>query len=184
MDVDQIAVEPKQLRHRQGVTGVGGGDLGEREDVSLPQQRLGRGGEREPAPVGERRRRRGRPPDRPRPRHHVQQIAPGPCPIVCDKGFAGAGIEKAAADLGHRLIRPAREDEPGPAPAFPGWLRQRIEAIIWTLKNQLGLERHNARHTDGLWARISRRILALIAVIWHNWNIGAPVKRSLIAYDH
>ncbi|MFC5822173.1 hypothetical protein [Nonomuraea harbinensis] len=115
---------------------------------------------------------------------HVTPIAPGPCPIVCDKGFAGAGIEKAVADLGHRLIRPAREDEPGPALPFPCWLHQRIEAIIWTLKNQLGLERHNARHTDGLWARISQRILALNAVIWHNWTIGAPVKRSLIAYDH
>ena len=25
--------------------------------------------------------------------------------------------------------------------AFPTWLRQRVEAIIWTLKGQLGLER-------------------------------------------
>jgi hypothetical protein len=117
---------------------------------------------------------------------HVQPIAPGPgpgpCPIVCDKGFAGAGIEKAAADLGHPLIRPARDDEP--ARPFPAWLRQHIEAIIWTLKNQLGLERHNARTTDGLWARISQRILALNAAIWHNWNTGAPTKRSLTAYDH
>ncbi|MFB9833477.1 hypothetical protein ACFFNX_14875, partial [Actinoallomurus acaciae] len=60
----------------------------------------------------------------------------------------------------------------------------RIEAIIWTLKNQLGLERHNARTTEGLWTRISQRILALNAAIWHNWLIGAPVKRSLTAYDH
>ncbi|MEW9555300.1 hypothetical protein [Nonomuraea sp. NPDC050783] len=71
---------------------------------------------------------------------------------MCVEGFAGAGIAKAAADLGHRLIRPAREDEPGPALPFPGWLRQRI--------------------------------LALSAVIWHNWTIGAPVERSLIPYDH
>lgn len=116
---------------------------------------------------------------------HVHPPADGPCPIVCDKGFAGAGIEKAAADLGHPLIRPVRDDEPQPlVTVFPSWLRQRIEAIIWTLKNQLGLERHQARTTDGLWARISQRILALNAAIWHNWLIGAPVKRSLIAYDH
>jgi hypothetical protein len=116
---------------------------------------------------------------------HVHPPADGPCPIVCDKGFAGAGIEKAAADLGHPLIRPARHDEPGPpVTIFPGWLRQRIEAIIWTLKNQLGLERHNARTTEGLWARTSQRILALNTAIWHNWLIGAPVKRSLTAYDH
>lgn len=116
---------------------------------------------------------------------HTQQAAPGPCPIVCDKGFAGAGVEKAAADLGHMLIRPVREDEPAPAVrVFPAWLRQRIEAIIWTLKNHLGLEHHAARTPDGLYARTSQRILALNAAIWHNWLIDAPVKRSLIAYDH
>ncbi|RKS05082.1 DDE family transposase [Nocardiopsis sp. Huas11] len=116
---------------------------------------------------------------------HAQECAPGPCPIVCDKGFAGAGIEQAATDLGHVLIRPRRKDEPKDrARVFPGWLRQRIEAIIWTLKNQLGLERHNARTTEGLWARVCQRILALNAAIWHNWQIGAPIKRSLVAYDH
>ena len=36
----------------------------------------------------------------------------------------------------------------------------------------------------GLWTRIVQRLLALNAAIWHNWAIGAPVKRSLIAYDH
>ncbi|GAA4948789.1 IS982 family transposase [Streptomonospora halophila] len=114
---------------------------------------------------------------------HAHRCAPGRCPIVCDKGFAGAGIEAAAADLGHVLVRPARADEPAD-PRFPGWLRQRIEAVIWTLKNQLGLERHAARTTEGLWARVCQRICALNAAIWHNWLIGAPVKRSLIAYDH
>jgi hypothetical protein len=116
---------------------------------------------------------------------HVQECAAGPCPIVCDKGFAGAGIESAAADLGHVLVRPRRQDEPeGGVKVFPGWLRQRIEAIIWTLKNQLGLERHNARTSEGLWARVCQRILALNAAIWHNWLVGAPAKRSLVAYDH
>jgi hypothetical protein len=32
--------------------------------------------------------------------------------------------------------------------------------------------------------RIIQRLLALNACIWRNWQIGAPVKRSLIAYDH
>lgn len=114
---------------------------------------------------------------------HVDTIAEEDCPIVGDKGFAGAATEKAMTALGHTLIRPARADEPDPG-VFPNWLRQRIEAIIWTLKNQLGLERHNARTTEGLWARTCQRILALNAAIWHNWQIGAPIKRSLIAYDH
>jgi hypothetical protein len=30
----------------------------------------------------------------------------------------------------------------------------------------------------------AQRLLALTAAIWHNWTIGAPVKRSLTAYDH
>jgi hypothetical protein len=55
---------------------------------------------------------------------------------------------------------------------------------FWTLKNQLGLERHGGRIPAGLWARVIQRLLALNVVIWLNWLIGAPIKRSLIAYDH
>jgi hypothetical protein len=103
--------------------------------------------------------------------------------VVTDKGLSGADSEQFFTDLGLVLVRPARRDEKTPR-AFPNWLRQRIEAIIWTLKSQLGLEYHRARVPAGLWARILQRLLALNAVIWHNWTIGAPVKRSLIAYDH
>ena len=105
--------------------------------------------------------------------------------IVADKGFAGDDFEDflASPELGLTLVRPARTDEKNPR-YFPNWLRQRVEAIIWTLKNQLGLERHGGRVPAGLWARIVQRLLALNAAIWHNWQIGAPVKRSLIAYDH
>src|SRR6266498_2965726 len=104
---------------------------------------------------------------------------------VTDKGLSGEDTEEffAGPDLGLALIRPARKDEKTPRP-FPNWLRQRVEAIIWTLKNQLGLERHGGRVPAGLWARIVQRLLALNAAIWFNWQIGAPVKRSLIAYDH
>jgi hypothetical protein len=35
-----------------------------------------------------------------------------------------------------------------------------------------------------LWTRIVQRLLARNTAIWHNWAIGAQVKRSLIAYDH
>ena len=104
--------------------------------------------------------------------------------IVTDKGLSGEGTGEffASPGLGLDLIRPARKDE---SPRyFPNWLRQRIEAIIWTLKNQLGLERHGGRVPAGLWARMVQRLLALNAAIWFNWQIGAPVKRSLIAYDH
>ncbi len=105
--------------------------------------------------------------------------------IVADRGFAGQDFEDflASPDLGLTLTRPARADEKQPR-SFPNWLRQRVEAIIWTLKSQLGLERHGGRVPTGRWARIVQRLLALNAAIWHNWQIGAPVKRSLIAYDH
>ena len=105
--------------------------------------------------------------------------------VVTDKGLPGEDTEAffASPDLGLTLIRPARKDEKAPR-HFPNWLRQRVEAIIWTLKNQLGLERHGGRVPAGLWARVVQRLLALNAAIWHNWQIGAPVKRSLIAYDH
>jgi len=124
-------------------------------------------------------------------REQTRQILTGqpanrPAPgtgVVTDKGLSGAETEQWFTDLDLQVIRPARRDEKTPRP-FPNWLRQRIEAIIWTLKSQLGLERHNARVPAGLWARIVQHLLALNAVIWHNWTIGAPVKRSLIAYDH
>jgi Transposase DDE domain len=110
--------------------------------------------------------------------------APGTA-VVTDKGLSGEETEAFFAGDGLRLalIRPARKDEKEPR-YFPNWLRQRVEAIIWTLKNQLGLERHGGRVPAGLWARVVQRLLALNACIWHNWMIGAPVKRSLIAYDH
>ncbi len=110
--------------------------------------------------------------------------APGTA-IVTGKGLSGEDTEEffASPGLGLILIRPARKDEKTPRP-FPNWLRQRVEAILWTLENQLGLERHGGRVPAGLWARIVQRLLALNAAIWFNWQIGAPVKRSLIAYDH
>jgi hypothetical protein len=64
--------------------------------------------------------------------------APGTA-VVTDKGLAGQETETffTGPDLGLALIRPARKDEKEPR-YFPNWLRQRVEAIIWTLKNQLG----------------------------------------------
>jgi Transposase DDE domain len=105
--------------------------------------------------------------------------------IVADKGFAGEDFEEflAGENLDLALVRPARKNEKAGRP-FPNWLRQRVEAVIWTLKNQLGLERHGGRVPAGLWARVVQRLLALNAAIWHNWLVGAPVKRSPIAYHH
>lgn len=117
-------------------------------------------------------------------RQPANRPAPGTA-IVTDKGLSGEDTETffAGPGLGLALIRPARKDEKAPR-YFPNWLRQRVEAIIWTLKNQLGLERHGGRTAEGIYARVAQRLLAMAACIWHNWLISAEDKRSLIAYDH
>jgi hypothetical protein len=102
---------------------------------------------------------------------------------VCDKGFASAAFEAELATMGITVVRPARKDETDPG-IYPNWLRQRIESVNWTLKGQLGLDQHGGRVLSGLWTRVVQRILALNAVIWHNWATGAERKRSLIHYDH
>jgi hypothetical protein len=68
--------------------------------------------------------------------------------LVSDKGLAGRQVESALADQQLTLLRPARSDEPDPG-GFPAWLRQRVEAIIWTLKHQLSLDRHGGRSPRG-----------------------------------
>ena len=115
--------------------------------------------------------------------HQPANRPPEGSAVVTDKGLSGEETEAFFAELGLGVIRPARKDEPDPG-SFPNWLRQRIEAIIWTLKHQLGLEQHGGRIPSGLWARVVQRLLALNAAIWFNWQLGAPTKRSLLAYDH
>jgi hypothetical protein len=113
--------------------------------------------------------------------HHLIRTAQV---ILGDKGFAGKDFEAfITGGLGAHLIRPDRKDEPA---RFGKLARQRqwIEAIIDTLKGQLTLEAHGGRTLPGACARVAARLLALAAAIWHNWRIGATVKRSLIAYDH
>jgi hypothetical protein len=103
--------------------------------------------------------------------------------IICDKGFAGADFDAALRELRALLLRPNRADEPErPNPPI-GWIRQRIESIINTLKDELLLERHGGRTPAGLLARLSARILALCACINHNQRLGLT-GRSLTAYNH
>jgi hypothetical protein len=113
-------------------------------------------------------------------RQHI--LRPGMV-ILGDKGFAGRAFEQVVAELDARLVRPDRADEPARFGNLGG-VRQWIEAIFDTLKDQLGLERHGAHTIQGVWIRAAQRLLALAAGVWFNWQLGAPVKRSLVAYDH
>ena len=101
--------------------------------------------------------------------------------IICDKGFAGADFEAAVGELQALLLRPSRTDEPDrPNPPIAS-IRQRIESIINSLKDQLLLERHGGRTPDGLLTRITARVLALCAAINLNQRLGLP-SRELAAY--
>jgi DDE family transposase len=94
--------------------------------------------------------------------------------IVCDKGYAGAEFAAHAANsCGATVLRPARKTEPANGLHLSG-IRQRIESIFWTLKDQLGLEAHRARTLHGLRARIATKLLAYSAGIWLNWLLGRP----------
>src|SRR3954447_1291009 len=96
--------------------------------------------------------------------------------IVCDKGYAGAEFAAHAASVyGAAVLRPARKNEPANRLHLSG-IRQRIESIFWTLKDQLGLERHRARTLHGLRARIASKLLAYSAGLWLNHSLGRPTR--------
>jgi hypothetical protein len=100
--------------------------------------------------------------------------------IVCDKGYAGTEFAQTAAERhGAVIMRPKRKTEPGHGPHLAP-IRQCIESIFWTLKDRLGLERHNARTLHGLRARIASKLLALAASVWLNHSLGRP-GRALAA---
>ena len=63
-------------------------------------------------------------------------------------------------------------------------VRQLIESVNDTLKGQLDLEQHGGRTAEGVAVRVAQRMLALATAIWHNFQTGQAVSRSLTAFDH
>jgi hypothetical protein len=105
--------------------------------------------------------------------------------LIGDKNYFGADFEASLARAGLTLLRPARKGEAERAGSrFFKPLRQTVESIFDTYKDQIDLERHGGRTPAGVLIRVLQRILALTAAIWHNDHAGQPVKRSLLAYDH
>jgi Transposase DDE domain len=103
--------------------------------------------------------------------------------VLTDKGLAGRDIEAQISQLGVRMLRPDRRDEPARHGNLGG-VRQWIESVFDSLKGQLGLERHGGRTSQGVATRIAQRLLALAAAIWHNWTTHTPNKRTITPYDH
>jgi hypothetical protein len=105
--------------------------------------------------------------------------------LISDKNYYSRQFEDGLADSGIDLLRPTRhKEQPKPGQQFLKPPRQIIESVNDTFKGQLDLERHGGRTPAGVITRITQRILALVAAIWHNDRIGAGTYRSLIAYDH
>jgi hypothetical protein len=105
--------------------------------------------------------------------------------LMADKGYRSKEFDAVMADLGIELIRPTTKAEPArPGQRFLKPFRQIIESVNQTLKAQLDLERHGARSSAGVVARVFQRLLALTAAIWHNETTNQPVLRSLTAFDH
>jgi len=89
----------------------------------------------------------------------------------------------ARARKSSNAARPDRKDERRRFGNLAG-IRQWVEAIIGTLKDQLHLERHGGRTPAGVFTRIAQRLLAMAACTWNNWRTSPEGKRSLISYDH
>jgi hypothetical protein len=109
--------------------------------------------------------------------------AAGHAAVLGDKGFASADFEGHLAGLGALLVRPDRKGELRRFGSM-GRMRQWVQSAFDTLKDQLGLERHGGRTLGWVFVRVAQRLLALAACICWNWQVGAPIRRSLVAYDH
>jgi hypothetical protein len=93
------------------------------------------------------------------------------------------GSARHVQALGAYLARPDRKGKPRRFGSLGG-MRQWIESIFDTLKDQLGLEHHGGRNLQGVFVRVAQRLLALAASVRFNWQHGVPNKRSLLAFDH
>jgi len=105
--------------------------------------------------------------------------------LIADKGFAAQEFETDLARQGVTLLRPSfKREKARPGEGLLKSVRQLIESVNDTLKGQLGLEQHGGRTFEGVAVRVAQRVLAMAAAIWHNHKTGAPITRSLIAFDH
>lgn len=101
------------------------------------------------------------------------------------RATAPRDLEDDLNQAGLTLLHPAaRNEAPRPDADLLRPLRQRIESVFDTLKDQLGIERHSGPTPTGVTARVAQHIPALTAVIWHNDNTANPHLRSLTPYDH
>ncbi|EST37790.1 transposase IS402 [Streptomycetaceae bacterium MP113-05] len=105
--------------------------------------------------------------------------------MIADKGFASKEFETDLAFRDIELLRPSfKREKSRKGESLLKSVRQLIESVNDTLKGQLDLEQHGGRTFEGVAVRVAQRILAMASAIWHNHKTGAPVLRSLTAFDH
>ncbi|MEU1626462.1 IS982 family transposase [Streptomyces sp. NPDC020096] len=105
--------------------------------------------------------------------------------LIADKGFASKEFEVDIAMRGIDVLRPSfKREKKRKGESLLKPVRQLIESVNDTLKGQLDLEQHGGRTFEGVAVRVAQRILALAAAIWRNHKTGAPITRSLVAFDH
>ena len=105
--------------------------------------------------------------------------------LIADKNYYGREFERMLAELGVRLLRPARKGEPeraGGAAVQAAAADHRVGQPDLQGPARPGTPRRP--HPCGVAVRVLQRILALTAAIWHNDKTGQPILRSLVAYDH
>src|SRR5690242_2918493 len=91
--------------------------------------------------------------------HHPEGLI-----LVVDKGYRDRATEHWLNEANITVVRPAyRTDPPRPGRTLLRAVRQSVESVNDTLKDQLDLERHGGRTAAGVAARILQRILALTA---------------------
>lgn len=96
--------------------------------------------------------------------------------LIVDKGYRDRATETWLNEANITVVRPAYRTEPTrPSRALLRAVRQNIESVNDTLKDQLDLERHGGRTSAGVAVRVLQRILALTATICHNWYTGHAV---------
>ncbi|MEU9116912.1 hypothetical protein AB0D04_35460 [Streptomyces sp. NPDC048483] len=104
--------------------------------------------------------------------------------LITDKGFASRPFERSPSEHGITLLRPPTKREvTRPGEPLLKKVRQLIESVNDTLKGRLDLEQHGARTREGVAVRVAQRVPALAPAIWHNFQTGQTVSRSLTAYD-
>nr|WP_162602703.1 hypothetical protein [Streptomyces spongiicola] len=102
--------------------------------------------------------------------------------LTSDKGFASKTFERSLSAQGITLLRTSRKKEIlRPGEPMLKKVRHLIESVNDTLNGRLDLEQHGGRTVEGVAVRVAQQMPALAAAIWHNFQAGQAVSRSLTA---